>query len=119
MRLAFRGGLVGTGLVGRAPGVGNGELLVRCSAVPVQAPRLVSSASLRAWRVRPPYWSGSCPCASARALPGRGAAGLVLRWATAGRGGQVWRLGTPGEGPVTGLQVCVLRLTEATREVGG
>ena len=102
-----------------ALGLGGGEPLVCPSATPAWAPRLASSASLRPWTVRSPCCSGSCPCASARALPEGGAAGRL--GAPAGDrspGGQAWGSVTPRRGPVTGLQMCVVRLAEVMGEAG-
>ena len=93
------GGVAGPGPVGGASVIGAGEPLVRPSASPARAPRLVFSASLRPWRAQPPYHSALCLCASARAPPGGGRsggpgapagdrwarlAGLVLRYPSGG-----------------------------------
>ena len=91
--------------VGRgASEVGSGVLLVRPCASLARAPRLALSASLPPWRMRSPYCSGSCPCASAGN----------------------WRAGKAGTGAppplwgggVTGLLVCVPPLGRLRGERG-
>ena len=101
--------------------MGDREPLVRPSASLEQASRGASLASLRPLRLRSAYCSGSCSCASARALPERDV--REMSWCSGGRlAGPVGRPGAPpplGGGGVPGLLVCVPRLYEFTGEAGG
>ena len=64
------------GAAGGPRGAGGRPTSVRPSAFPGQATKRVSLASLRSWRVWPPYCSGSC----SRVVSGRGPCGVLVRW---------------------------------------